>query len=256
MNTIQLNNIVKTYGNKTVLDHVNLSIDKGEVVSIIGPSGAGKSTLLRCVNFLEVPTSGEIIIEGKSIDYSVNSAGQLTMMSRIKMSEVRSKVGMVFQHFNLWKHKTVLENIIEGPTVVKKKLKAEAIEKADELLNKVGLYHKRNDHPSDLSGGQQQRIAIARALAMEPRVMLFDEATSALDPELVGEVLQIMTDLAKEGMTMMVVTHEMQFAKQVSNRVVFMEDGRVVSEGTPKHIFESNENERLTRFLSRLQKEA
>jgi ABC-type histidine transport system ATPase subunit len=253
MTTIKLNNIQKKYGDKVVLDNVSLGINKGEVVSVIGPSGAGKSTLLRCINFLEVPSGGEIIIEGQPIHYSVNSIGQLTLMSKFKMSKVRSKVGMVFQHFNLWKHKTVLENIIEGPIIVKKKTKAEAIEKADELLNKVGLYQKRNDHPSDLSGGQQQRIAIARALAMEPTVMLFDECTSALDPELVGEVLQIMMNLAKEGMTMMIVTHEMRFAKQVSDRVIFMENGRISAEGTPKQIFDSNENERVTRFLSSIQ---
>jgi ABC-type histidine transport system ATPase subunit len=255
MHTIELNNIEKKYGDKLVLDHVNLRVDKGEVVSVIGPSGAGKSTLLRCINFLEVPTGGEVIIEGESIDYKVNSAGQLTVQSRIRMSKVRSKVGMVFQHFNLWRHKTVLENIIEGPIVVKNVPRAEAIEKAEELLKMVGLYHKRNEHPSDLSGGQQQRVAIARALAMEPSVMLFDEATSALDPEMVGEVLQIMTNLAKAGMTMLVVTHEMRFAKQVSDRVVFMEDGRVVTEGTPQEIFDSGDNPRLVRFLNSMQAE-
>jgi len=255
MHTIELKNIEKKYGDKLVLDHVNLRVDKGEVVSVIGPSGAGKSTLLRCINFLEVPTGGEVIIEGESIDYKVNSAGQLTVQSRIRMSKVRSKVGMVFQHFNLWRHKTVLENIIEGPIVVKNVPRAEAIEKAEELLKMVGLYHKRNEHPSDLSGGQQQRVAIARALAMEPSVMLFDEATSALDPEMVGEVLQIMTNLAKAGMTMLVVTHEMRFAKQVSDRVVFMEDGRVVTEGTPQEIFDSGDNPRLVRFLNSMQAE-
>ena len=169
------------------------------------------------------------------------------------MSKVRSKVGMVFQHFNLWKHKTVLENIIEGPMIVQKISKEKAIEKADELLNKVGLYEKRNEHRSDLSGGQQQRIAIARALAMEPSVMLFDEATSALDPEMVNEVLQIMTSLAREGMTMIIVTHEMEFAKQVSDRVVFMENGRIVHTGTPDEIFMSNNNPRVTRFLQNMQ---
>ncbi|WP_126424987.1 amino acid ABC transporter ATP-binding protein [Brevibacillus marinus] len=255
MHTIELKNIEKKYGDKLVLDHVNLRVDKGEVVSVIGPSGAGKSTLLRCINFLEVPTGGEVIIEGESIDYKVNSAGQLTVQSRIRMSKVRSKVGMVFQHFNLWRHKTVLENIIEGPIVVKNVPRGEAIEKAEELLKMVGLYHKRNEHPSDLSGGQQQRVAIARALAMEPSVMLFDEATSALDPEMVGEVLQIMTNLAKAGMTMLVVTHEMRFAKQVSDRVVFMEDGRVVTEGTPQEIFDSGDNPRLVRFLNSMQAE-
>jgi ABC-type histidine transport system ATPase subunit len=253
MTTIELKNIQKKYGNKVVLDNVSLSINKGEVVSVIGPSGAGKSTLLRCINFLEVPSAGEVIIEGQGIHYSVNSIGQLTLMSKIKMSKVRSKVGMVFQHFNLWKHKTVLENIIEGPMIVQKKSRAEAVETADRLLNKVGLYDKRNEHTSDLSGGQQQRIAIARALAMEPTVMLFDECTSALDPELVGEVLQIMMDLAKEGMTMIIVTHEMRFSRQVSDRVIFMENGRISAEGTPQQIFDSNENERVTRFLSSVQ---
>lgn len=253
METIKMQNIQKKYGDKIALTKVNLTVNKGEVVSLIGPSGSGKSTLLRCINFLEVPSQGNVFIEGQSIDYKVNSIGKLTVGSKIKMSKVRSKVGMVFQHFNLWKHRTVLENIIEGPMIVKKMSKEKAIEIADELLNKVGLYDKRNEHPSDLSGGQQQRIAIARALAMEPSVMLFDEATSALDPEMVNEVLQIMMGLAKEGMTMMIVTHEMGFAKQVSDRVVFMEDGQIVTIGTPNEIFASNNNPRVTKFLQNLQ---
>ncbi len=252
MYTLQLKNINKKFGDRVVLHNVDLQVSKGEVISIIGPSGAGKSTLLRCINFLEVPSQGDVIFEGKSIEYSVNRIGQLTLSSKYRLSEYRSEIGMVFQHFNLWKHKTVLENIIEGPIVVKKISKAEAIDKAENLLNKVGLYHKKDEHPSELSGGQQQRIAIARALAMDPRAMLFDEVTSALDPEMVGEVLKIMGDLARDGMTMLVVTHEMNFARQVSDRVIFMENGRIEVNDSPKNMFDDRKYERVTRFLTNM----
>ncbi|WP_413382774.1 amino acid ABC transporter ATP-binding protein [Alkalihalobacillus sp. 1P02AB] len=247
---LELKNIQKKFGEQIVLNDVNLSINKGEVVSIIGPSGSGKSTLLRCINFLEVPTKGKVILDGLKVEYKTNRVGELTVLSRRQLSKHRSKVGMVFQHFNLWTHKTVLENIIEGPIVVKKQPKQVAIKKAEELLKRVGLYEKKDQHPSDLSGGQQQRVAIARSLAMEPSVMLFDEATSALDPELVGDVLKLMAELAEGGMTMIIVTHEMHFAERVSDRVIFMESGNIVIEGSPKQIFHNRENPRLASFLS------
>ncbi|GAA3412497.1 amino acid ABC transporter ATP-binding protein [Paenibacillus hodogayensis] len=253
MNVIELKQINKSYGNHHVLKDVDLKVSKGEVISIIGPSGAGKSTLLRCINLLEVPTSGEILLEGKRVPYSVNRGGQLTLLSKYRTSHFRSKVGMVFQHFHLWNHKTVLENIIAGPVTVKKKNRAEAVEKARYLLEIVGLSEKAHSMPIELSGGQQQRVAIARALAMEPSAILFDEPTSALDPEMVNEVLQIMTNLAKEGMTMIIVTHEMRFARQVSDRIVFMENGEITAQGTPDVLFEGNGSERFNQFLSSLQ---
>nr|WP_281364454.1 amino acid ABC transporter ATP-binding protein [Paenibacillus agri] len=252
MPVLELVDISKTFGTKTVVQKTNFSIQKGEVVSIIGPSGAGKSSLLRMINLLEVPSSGVIVIDRQPVEYKLNRASQLTFLSKFKLSKVRSKVGMVFQHFNLWEHKTVLENIIEGPVNVNKKSKRDAIRHAEELLARVGLLEKRNEYPGNLSGGQQQRVAITRALAMEPSVLLFDEPTSSLDPELVGEVLQMMTQLAEEGMTMIVVTHEMRFARQVSDRVLYMEEGRIVAEGTPEDIFDSKDNPRLTRFFSSL----
>lgn len=250
MEVIRVEELNKYYGKKHALKNINLTVTKGEVVTLIGPSGSGKSTLLRCVNFLEVPTEGTVYLDLKPVKYKLNRLNQLTFFSKIQISKVRENVGMVFQHFNLWQHKTVLENITEGPIQVKKISKSEAIQRAEILLAKVGLSDKRDAHPSNLSGGQQQRIAIARALAMEPHVMLFDEATSALDPEMVNEVLQIMNELAKEGMTMIIVTHEMEFAKKVSDRVIFMEDGAIVDSGTPSHIFGSSTNPRITKFLN------
>lgn len=254
MEALELKHIDKKFGDQLVLDDINLQIKKGEVVSIIGPSGSGKSTLLRCINFLEVPTKGEVIVEKNKIEYKVNSKQKLTIASRKKMSKQRSKVGMVFQHFNLWSHKTVLENIIEGPMKVEKMPKDIAIELAEGLLDRVGLADKIHAHPSDLSGGQQQRIAIVRALAMKPSLMLFDEATSALDPELVGDVLDLMAELAKNGMTMVVVTHEMKFAEMVSDRVIFMDKGKIIQEGTPEEIFKNSDNPRLTDFLGKVHK--
>ncbi|WP_028562775.1 amino acid ABC transporter ATP-binding protein [Paenibacillus pinihumi] len=252
MPVLELVNLSKTFGTKTVVQPTNFSIQKGEVVSVIGPSGAGKSSLLRMINLLEIPSSGQIILDDKPVSYALNRAHQLTFLSKFRLSKFRSKVGMVFQHFNLWEHKTVLDNIIEGPIKVNKKSKREATRHAEELLARVGLLEKKNDYPGMLSGGQQQRVAITRALAMEPSVLLFDEPTSSLDPELVGEVLQMMTKLAEDGMTMIVVTHEMRFARQVSDRVLYMEEGRIVAEGTPEVIFESRDNPRLTRFFSSL----
>lgn len=248
---IKINQLSKQFKGKTVLDGIDLEVREGEVISIIGPSGAGKSTLLRCLNLLEVPTSGEILFQNRKLEYKTNSRGRLTFLSQMKLTWLRSEVGMVFQQFNLWPTQTVLQNVMEGPRIVKKVPRREAEEKAKVLLEKVGLLEKINEYPVNLSGGQQQRVAIARALAMEPKVILFDEPTSALDPELVHEVLDIMIRLAKEGMTMVVVTHEMNFARQVSDRILFMEGGRISRMGTPEEIF-CHTNARMNQFLRNL----
>ena len=238
---IYVNNLEKSFGKNKVLKGVNEHIKKGEVVVVIGPSGSGKSTFLRCLNLLEEPTGGEIIFEGKNItDKKVN------------INKLREKMGMVFQQFNLFPHKTVLENITIAPIKVKKMKKSDAEAKAIRLLEKVGLENKRDTYPAQLSGGQKQRIAIARALAMEPDVMLFDEPTSALDPEMVGEVLNVMKDLASEGMTMVVVTHEMGFAKEVGDRIVFMDGGNILESGKPEEFFANPKNERTKEFLSKV----
>ena len=238
---IYVNNLEKSFGKNNVLKGVNEHIKKGEVVVVIGPSGSGKSTFLRCLNLLEEPTGGEIIFEGKNItDKKVN------------INKLREKMGMVFQQFNLFPHKTVLENITIAPIKVKKMKKSDAEAKAIRLLEKVGLENKKDTYPAQLSGGQKQRIAIARALAMEPDVMLFDEPTSALDPEMVGEVLNVMKDLASEGMTMVVVTHEMGFAKEVGDRIVFMDGGNILESGKPEEFFANPKNERTKEFLSKV----
>ena len=238
---IYVNNLEKSFGKNNVLKGVNEHIKKGEVVVVIGPSGSGKSTFLRCLNLLEEPTGGEIIFEGKNItDKKVN------------INKLREKMGMVFQQFNLFPHKTVLENITIAPIKVKKMKKSDAEAKAIRLLEKVGLENKTDAYPAQLSGGQKQRIAIARALAMEPDVMLFDEPTSALDPEMVGEVLNVMKDLASEGMTMVVVTHEMGFAKEVGDRIVFMDGGNILESGKPEEFFANPKNERTKEFLSKV----
>ena len=234
---ITLRNIVKKYGDTTVLAGVNLDVAEGQVVTIIGPSGAGKSTLLRCINMLEVPTSGEVEVNGHAVHYKANRLGKLTYSANLRLIWLRTSVGMVFQSFNLWKNQTVLDNLIEGPRFVLKQPKKEAVPQALAMLAKVGLADKADAYPGELSGGQQQRVAIARALLMRPKVMLFDEPTSALDPELVGEVLTIMTELAKEGMTMVIVTHEMKFARNVSDRVIFMEKGHLIEDGAPAEVF-------------------
>ena len=241
-NIIQDKDLTKRFDSGVVaLDHCDLNIRKGEVVAIIGPSGSGKSTLLRSLNLLETPTSGSIIFEGVDLaDKKVN------------INLHRQKMGMVFQHFNLFPHKTVLENITMAPVRLKKMTKAQAKEKAMALLERIGLSDKANTYPNMLSGGQKQRIAIVRALAMEPEVMLFDEPTSALDPEMVGEVLELMRSLAKEGMTMAVVTHEMGFAREVANRVVFMADGRILEENEPHALFDDPQDPRLKDFLSKV----
>jgi polar amino acid transport system ATP-binding protein len=238
---IQVKGLKKSFGDLQVLKGVDQHIKKGEKVVVIGPSGSGKSTFLRCLNLLEKPTEGEILIEGECItDPKTN------------VNHIREKMGMVFQQFNLFPHLTVLENITLAPIKVKKIHKEEAEKTARELLKKVGLAEKEDAYPAQLSGGQQQRIAIARALAMQPDIMLFDEPTSALDPEMVGEVLSVMKDLADAGMTMIVVTHEMSFAREVASRVLFMDGGYVQEEGTPEEIFTNPQNERTKAFLSKI----
>ncbi|MDF2935205.1 MAG: amino acid transporter ATP-binding protein [Paenibacillaceae bacterium] len=238
---IEVSQLAKSFGANRVLENINVAIKTQEVVVVIGPSGSGKSTFLRCLNLLEEPTGGEIRIEGVSL-----------MDKDTKITEIRQEVGMVFQQFNLFPHKTVLENITLAPVQIRKWPLERAKKKAIELLEKVGLSEKADAYPASLSGGQSQRVAIARALAMEPKVMLFDEPTSALDPEMVGEVLAVMKDLAKEGMTMVVVTHEMGFAREVGDRVIFMEQGHIVEEGPPEQIFGSPRQERTQEFLSKV----
>ena len=240
---ISVKSLVKEYNHGTVhaLDGCSLNIHKGEVVAIIGPSGSGKSTLLRSLNLLEEPTSGAIFFDG--VDLASKS---------VNIDQHRQKMGMVFQHFNLFPHKTVLQNITLAPVTLKKKTAAEAETQARALLERIGLSDKADEYPNMLSGGQKQRIAIVRALAMDPEVMLFDEPTSALDPEMVGEVLDLMRDLAKDGMTMAVVTHEMGFAREVADRVVFMADGKILEEGTPSDIFDHPQDPRLQDFLSKV----
>jgi ABC-type polar amino acid transport system ATPase subunit len=238
---IRVSNLHKSFGKNNVLKGIDEHIEKGEVVVVIGPSGSGKSTFLRCLNLLESPTSGKIVFEGNDITDKGTD-----------INKIREKMGMVFQQFNLFPHKTVLQNLTIAPIKVKGLSKQEAEKKAMELLNRVGLADKAEAYPSSLSGGQKQRIAIARALAMEPDVMLFDEPTSALDPEMVGEVLSVMNDLAKEGMTMVVVTHEMGFAREVGDRILFMDNGGIVEEGSPEEIFTNPKNPRTIDFLSKV----
>ncbi len=240
---ISVKDLVKEYnhGDVVALDHCDLDVKRGEVVAIIGPSGSGKSTLLRSLNLLEEPTSGEIDFEGVHL-----------VSKKIDINRHRQKMGMVFQHFNLFPHKTVIENIMMAPVTLKLKTPREAQAQALKLLERVGLADKKDEYPNMLSGGQKQRIAIVRALAMEPEVMLFDEPTSALDPEMVGEVLDVMRELARDGMTMIVVTHEMGFAREVADRVIFMADGSIVEEGTPHEIFDTPKEERTQNFLSKV----
>ena len=240
---ISVKDLVKEYnhGDVVALDHCDLEVKKGEVVAIIGPSGSGKSTLLRSLNLLEEPTAGEIYFEGVELS-----------SKKVDINRHRQKMGMEFQHFNLFPHKTVLENIMMAPVTLKLKTPREAQAQALKLLERVGLADKKDEYPNMLSGGQKQRIAIVRALAMEPEVMLFDEPTSALDPEMVGEVLDVMRELARDGMTMIVVTHEMGFAREVADRVIFMADGSIVEEGTPREIFDTPKEERTQNFLSKV----
>jgi polar amino acid transport system ATP-binding protein len=249
---IRVENLWKSFKTLEVLKGINLEVPKGEVLAIIGPSGSGKSTLLRCLTFLEIPEKGKIYIENMLLGYRVNKNGVFMRDSEKNINRMRSEIGMVFQHFNLWPHRTVLENIIEAPLLVKKKRREEAIKIAKDLLVKVDLLDKIDQYPSKLSGGQQQRVAIARALAMYPKVMLFDEVTSALDPELVSEVLDVIRKLAKEGMTMVVVTHEIGFMRQVADRVIFIDNGTIVEEGSPEVLLSNPKNERTKRFLSKV----
>ncbi|MGE8204873.1 amino acid ABC transporter ATP-binding protein [Heyndrickxia sp. NPDC080065] len=238
---ISVKGLKKSFGTMEVLKDINIEIKPQEVVVVIGPSGSGKSTFLRCLNLLETISDGHVYIEGTDL-----------AEKKIDINEIRKDVGMVFQQFNLFPHKTVLENIMMAPMIVRKWSKEKAEAKAKELLQKVGLSDKANVYPDSLSGGQKQRVAISRALAMEPKIMLFDEPTSALDPEMVGEVLEVMKQLAKEGMTMVVVTHEMGFAKEVGDRVIFMDGGYIVEENTPKELFENPQHERTKSFLGKV----
>ncbi len=242
--------IHKRFGDLEVLRGVSLEAREGDVISIIGASGSGKSTFLRCINLLETPDRGRIILKGEEIRVPRNASGQLEGVDRAQVQQLRARLGMVFQTFNLWGHMTVLQNVMEGPVLVQKRPKNEVRDEAMSLLSKVGIAEKHAAYPAQLSGGQQQRVAIARALAMRPEVLLFDEPTSALDPELVGEVLRVMRGLADEGRTMIVVTHEMGFAREVSNHAMFFHEGRIEEEGPPKDLFGSPRSERCKAFLS------
>lgn len=248
---LQLRGIEKRYGTNHVLRGVDLDVQAGEVVCLIGPSGSGKTTLLRCVNHLETPTAGKVVLDGEMIG-SYTRGDRLVPLPPRELAVQRTSIGMVFQHFNLFGHKTALQNVIEAPTQVGRKSKSEAVEVATGLLQRVGLADKADAYPRHLSGGQQQRVAIARALAMSPKVMLFDEPTSALDPEIVGEVLDVMRGLADTGMTMLVATHEMSFASDVADRVVFMAGGVIVEQGKPEQVLRNPTQERTKRFLARL----
>lgn len=238
---INVENLSKNFGDLKVLKNISTTINKGEIISIIGPSGSGKSTFLRCINKLEEPTEGHIYIDGMDL-----------MDKNTDINKIRERVGMVFQHFNLFPNMTVLENLTLSPIMVKKESKEEAEKYASYLLEKVGLSDKANSYPTQLSGGQKQRIAIARALAMKPEVILFDEPTSALDPEMIKEVLDVMRDLAKEGMTMLIVTHEMGFARNVGNRILFMDNGEIIEDCSPKDFFENPTNDRIKDFLNKV----
>jgi glutamate transport system ATP-binding protein len=238
---VELERVRKSFGENRVLDDVDLTIDRGEVIVIAGPSGSGKSTLLRCTNGLEPIDSGEIRFDGRPLDRSGRA-----------LSRVRQEIGMVFQQFNLFPHRTVLENVTMAPIAVKGVPREQAVEQAQRLLERVGIREKADDHPADLSGGQQQRVAIARALAMEPKLMLFDEPTSALDPEMIREVLDVMRDLARDGMTMAVVTHEMGFAREVCDRIVFIDDGRIVEQAPPDEFFAAARSDRAREFVDKI----
>lgn len=251
MNILTVKEVSKKFNELEVLRGIDLEVNKGEVIAIIGPSGSGKSTLLRCLIRLETIDKGGIVIEGKPMVYQ-DSAGNSIYSSEQDIRILRRKMGMVFQNFNLFPHKSVLENIIEAPLTVNNTPRIEAENIADQLLKKVGLAEKRNSFPNELSGGQQQRVAIARALAMNPEIMLFDEPTSALDPELTGEVLRVMKALAEEHMTMLVVTHEMGFAREVANKVIFMDNGEIIEQGSPEEVFDNPKHPRTKTFLGQI----
>ncbi len=245
---LQIGDIHKSFGNLEVLKGVSLNAGKGDVVSIIGASGSGKSTFLRCINLLEMPTQGSIELDGEALTFKQTRSGNVPADKR-QVERFRAQLGMVFQSFNLWQHMNVMQNVIEGPVQVLKLAKAEATERAEALLNRVGLWEKRDQYPAFLSGGQQQRVAIARALAMEPKALLFDEPTSALDPELVSEVLKVIRGLAEEGRTMILVTHEMSFARDVSSHVMYLHQGKVEEEGPPKQVFGKPKSKRCKAFV-------
>lgn len=247
---IAVTDLHKRFGPLEVLKGVSLSAQQGDVIAIIGGSGSGKSTLLRCINMLELPSAGQISVHGEEIRMTPDGHGGLMPADRRQVQRIRTQLGMVFQSFNLWQHMTILQNVIEAPVHVLGKTKAEAVETAEALLRRVGLYEKRDAYPAFLSGGQQQRAAIARALAIQPLVMLFDEPTSALDPELVGEVLSVIGDLAREKRTMVLVTHEMKFARDVATHIVFLHNGVIEEQGPPEAIFGAPKSERLKKFIS------
>ena len=249
-NALEIRNLKKSFGDLEVIKDLSLIAKQGDVICIIGTSGSGKSTLLRCINLLETPDSGEVLVNGELLKMKRNKNGKLKPIDQNQVDRIRSKLSMVFQDFNLWSHMTVLQNVIEAPIHVQKIDKNEARKNGLLLLEKVGISEKENQYPSSLSGGQQQRAAIARALAMNPDVMLFDEPTSSLDPELVGEVLKVMKSLAEEGRTMIVVTHEMGFAKEVSTKTIFLDQGRIEEQGTPNDLFNNPQSSRLKQFLT------
>jgi len=249
--TLEIRDLYKRFGELEVLKGVSLKADEGDVISVIGSSGSGKSTMLRCVNFLETPDDGEIRVHGEAIETRRRPDGTVVPADRKQVDRIRTSLSMVFQGFNLWSHMTILENVVEAPIHVQKRGRAEVMEEAEALLEKVGIHDKRHQYPAHLSGGQQQRAAIARALCNRPRVILFDEPTSALDPELVGEVLQVIRRLAEEGRTMVIVTHEMAFAREVSSRVVFLDAGVVAEDGPPEQVFGDPRSERCRQFLAR-----
>jgi len=248
--TLTAQNVFKSFGDNPVLRGVSLQAAEGDVVSLIGSSGSGKSTFLRCINFLEMPDSADITLGQIQISVTPGNRASIQKKRRTDIQKIRTRLGMVFQSFNLWSHLTVLENVIEGPIHVLNQSRPEARDEALELLDKVGIAEKANQYPVQLSGGQQQRVAIARALAMHPRVLLFDEPTSALDPELVGEVLKVMRELAREGRTMIVVTHEMGFAREVSNHAIFLDEGQIGEEGSPDELFRNPQTDRCRQFVS------
>ena len=250
MYKLEVQDLHKRYGNHEVLKGVSLAAKAGDVISIIGSSGSGKSTFLRCINMLEQPYGGKILLNGEELKLVASKDGALKAADAKQLQRMRSRLSMVFQHFNLWSHMSALENVIEAPVHVLGVPKKEAIEKAEHYLAKVGVAHRKDAYPAHMSGGEQQRVAIARALAMEPEVMLFDEPTSALDPELVGEVLKVMQDLAQEGRTMVVVTHEMGFAREVSNQLIFLHKGLVEETGCPREVLANPQSDRLKQFLS------
>lgn len=242
--------IHKSFGSNEVLKGVSVTAHKGDVISMIGSSGSGKSTFLRCLNLLEQPNAGRVVLESEELDLAPDKFGALKVRNQAQLQRLRSQVSMVFQHFNLWAHMTALENVMEAPVHALGLSRSEALERASAYLQRVGVYHRKDAYPAHLSGGEQQRVAIARALAMEPKVMLFDEPTSALDPELVGEVLRVMRSVAEEGRTMIVVTHEMGFAREVSNKLVFLHKGQIEEEGDPQEVLQRPSSQRLQAFLS------